>query len=77
MENNNYEDMCCMRPRKKSCCGEYILGILFVVLAAVVGLLVGAIFSTAILAALSALIVLIVMLVLLIVIRIISFFCRT
>ncbi|MCI8309436.1 MAG: hypothetical protein HFJ45_04440 [Clostridia bacterium] len=77
MDSNNYDDICCMKPRKKRCCGEYILGILVVALAAVIGLILGAVFSAAILTALSALIVLIVMLVLLIIIRIISFFCRT
>lgn len=74
---NNFDDMCCMRPRKKRCCGEYMLGILFVALAATLGLILGAVYSTTILAALSALIVFIVMLVLLIIIKIISYFCKS
>ena len=76
MENNNYDDICCMKPRKKHCCGEYMLGILFVALAAVLGLIFGAIFALPILLALSALIVFAIMIVLLIIIRIISFFCK-
>lgn len=77
MEVSNYDDICCMKPRRKRCCGEYILGILLLALFTVIGLIFGAIFSGLILSALSALIVFIVMLVLLIVIRIISFFCRS
>jgi len=77
MENNNYEDICCIKSRKKHCCGEYILGILFVALAAVLGLIFGAIFAIPILLSLSALVVFAVMLVLLIIIRIISFFCKS
>ncbi len=77
MENNSYDDICCMKPRKKHCCGEYILGILLVAFAVVLGLILGANFAATILAALSSLIILLVVLALLVIIRIISFFCKS
>lgn len=77
MDNDILEDCGCGKPRRKRCCGEYILGILFVALAVVIGLIIGAIAAETILAALSALIILAIMLGILIIIRIISLFCRT
>ena len=76
MENDIFEDCCC-KKRKKRCCGEYILGILFVALAVVIGLLIGAVFVETILEAFSALIILAVMVGILIVIRFLSMFCKT
>lgn len=73
---NNFDDMCCMKPRKRRCCGEYILGILLVVLSFVIGLILGAIFAIPVLLSLSSLIIFAIMLILLIIIRIISFFCK-
>lgn len=77
MENNIFEDCGCGKPRKKHCCGEYILGILFVTLAIVLGLIFGANFAEVILVALSSLIIFAITLAILIIIRIISFFCKT
>ena len=76
MENDIFEDCCC-KKRNKRCCGEYILGILFVALAVVIGLLIGAVFVETILEAFSALIILAVMVGILIVIRFLSMFCKT
>ncbi len=74
---NNYEDICCIKNRRKRCCGEYMLAILFVAFAVVLGLILGAVFSTAIMAAMSSIIIFAITIVLLIIIRIISLFCKS
>lgn len=79
MENNMFHDCeCDFEKPKKKCrnCGEYILGILVVALAVVLGLIIGANVAATILEALSALIIFAVMLGILILIRIVSLFCR-
>lgn len=72
------EPMCCeeRRPRKKLCCGDIVLGVLFVLLAATIGIIVGALAAATILGALAAVIVLAVVLAILIVIRIILNICN-
>ena len=80
MDNNGCEEYntCnCIKPKRKCRnCGEYILGILSVVLGVILGLIIGANLATAILEALSALIIFAITIALLIIIRIVSLFCR-
>ena len=77
MDNNGCEEYDCIKP-KRVCrnCGEYILGILSVVLGIILGLMIGASLREAILADLSSLIIFAIMVFLLIVIRLVSLYCR-
>lgn len=64
------------RPCKKICCGDVVLGVLFVLLAFTVGIIVGAVFAGIILGSLAAIIVLAIVLAILILIRLIVIFCN-
>lgn len=72
------EPICCeeRRPRKKLCCGDIVLGVLFFLLAITLGLIIGAVVATTLLANIAALIVLAVVLAILIVIRGIMLVCN-
>lgn len=62
------EEFCGCRKSKKKSCLDIVICILFIAIAAVLGLILGANFATAILEAMSALIVLVSLLALLVII---------
>ncbi len=72
------EPICCeeRKPRKKLCCGDIVLGVLFVLLAVTIGLIIGAVVAATLLENIAALIVLAVVLGILIVIRGIMLVCN-
>lgn len=78
MGNNIFNDCECdpCKPKKRHGCGEYILGILLVSLAVVLGLIIGANLSATLLEALSALIIFAIMLGILILIRVVTLICK-
>ncbi len=67
--------ICCKKNKTNNCCAYIILGLLFSLFLATLGLILGAVFAETLLTALAALIVLAVILFILVIIAIIKMIC--
>lgn len=67
--------ICCKKNKNNSCCIWIILGLLFSLFLATLGLILGAVFSATLLTALAALIVLAVVLLILVIVTLIKILC--
>lgn len=67
--------ICCKKNKTNNCCAYIVLGLLFSLFLATLGLILGAVFAETLLAAIAALIVLAVVLLILVLVTIIKMIC--